>query len=175
MEAGILHKKGSSTLKKALAVDNSRCTGCRNCELACSVEHTGTFNPRRSRIQILKKEKSNITMPVVCLQCEDPLCEEACPTGAIHRDAEGILTVEHNSCIGCMNCVTACIYGGIAMDPVTFKAIKCDLCGGNPVCVKACEYDAISIIELDKEGLTERATKLDDLPKKYGLVREEGY
>jgi len=137
------------------------------------VEHTKTFNPRRSRIQILKKEKEDIIMPVVCLQCENPLCEEACPTGAIHLDTNGILTVNPDDCIGCGNCVTACIYGGIAIDPVTLKAIKCDLCGGDPACVKACEYDAIRLVELNREGLTARVQALGDLPKKYGLVREE--
>ncbi|MBD3157790.1 MAG: 4Fe-4S dicluster domain-containing protein [Candidatus Lokiarchaeota archaeon] len=172
-EAGIPKKKGSSILKKALAIDNSRCTGCRNCELACSVEHTQTFNPRRSRIQVLKKEKRDIIMPVVCLQCENPLCQEACPTGAIHRNEEEILTVNPNSCIGCGNCVNACIYGGIAIDPITLKAIKCDLCGGNPACVEACEYDAISVVTLDGDGLRERAQGVGDLAKKYGLVREE--
>lgn len=112
-------------------------------------------------------------MPVVCLQCENPLCQEACPTGAIHRNEEGILTVDPNSCIGCGNCVNACIYGGIAIDPITLKAIKCDLCGGDPACVEACEYDAISVVALDGDGLRERVQGVGDLPKKYGLVREE--
>ena len=139
-----------------LVIDLQKCTGCRNCELACSVTHTQTFNPRRSRIQILKDEPHNLVVPMVCLQCEVPLCEEACPTGAISYNEKGTLTVDSEICIGCENCVTACVYGGIEIDTQTRKAIKCDLCWGDPACVKACEYGAISLVEADQEGFKER-------------------
>lgn len=95
-------------------------------------------------------------VPMVCLQCEDPLCENACPNGAISYNKKGILVVNSEVCIGCMNCVTACIYGGIEIDPITLKAIKCDLCGGDPACIKACEYGAISLVDAKKKGLKAR-------------------
>ncbi len=143
-------------MKSFLAIDLHKCTGCRNCELACSVEHTKSFNPRRSRIQILKDEVRNLVVPMVCLQCEEPLCEQACPTGAISYNEKGTLVVDSETCIGCENCVTACVYGGIEIDTQTRKAIKCDLCGGDPVCVKACDYGAISLAEANQEGFKER-------------------
>ena len=120
------------------------CTGCRNCELACSVRNTRSFTPSRSRIQILKDEPRSIIAPVVCLQCDEPLCRNACPSGAIAENDFGTLTVNQEACIGCMNCVTACVYGGIAMDNKTLKAVKCDLCvekrgrGEAPACTTVC-------------------------------------
>jgi carbon-monoxide dehydrogenase iron sulfur subunit len=98
---------------------------------------------------------------MVCLQCEDPLCERACPNGAISYNEKDILFVNSEVCIGCMNCVTACLFGGIEIDPKTLKAVKCDLCGGNPACIKACEYGAISLVEPKQEGLKARRAGID--------------
>lgn len=144
-----------NTLKQILIVDHEKCTGCRNCELACSVAHYKTFNPARSRIQVIKEENKDVIAPMVCLQCEQPLCQDACPTGAIGKNEHGVLFVDHDVCIGCLNCVTACIYGGIAIDPVRRMAIKCDLCWGDPACAKRCEYGAISYVPFE-EGIRQR-------------------
>lgn len=138
-----------------LSIDYDKCTGCRSCEMACSIAHEKTFNPARGRIQVVKQERENIIAPIVCLQCDSPLCQDACPNGAIVRNELGVLYVERETCVGCMNCTTACIYGGIAIDPITRKAIKCDLCLGDPKCVGACEYGAISYLAKE-EGIQER-------------------
>lgn len=160
-------------MKNILAVDVDTCTGCRNCELACSVIHTKTFNPARSRIQILKNEAQSILVPMVCLHCENPLCAEACPAGAIIENKHGILYVNSEDCIGCSNCVTACIYGGIEIDPVTTKAIKCDLCFGNPACAKACDYGAITYLTTDVSGFRKRAEGIKPLSVIYNHEEQE--
>ncbi|MFX0108331.1 MAG: 4Fe-4S dicluster domain-containing protein [Candidatus Hodarchaeota archaeon] len=144
-------------MRSILSIDIETCTGCRNCELACSIAHNKTFNPARSCIQVIKDEKKNLVIPVVCLHCKQALCEDACPTGAIKKNDKGILVVSNDICVGCGNCVTECIYSGIAIDPVTRKAIKCDLCYGDPECIKACDYDAIDLFKADEIGLSKRA------------------
>ena len=110
---------------------------------------------------------------MVCLQCEEPLCQQACPNGAIAYNEKGILVVNEDVCIGCMNCVTACIYGGIEIDPQTLKAVKCDLCLGDPACIKACEYGAISLVEAKKDGLKTRRTGVDTAYQVIGLKTGE--
>jgi len=160
-------------VKEILTIDLELCTGCRNCELACSTAHTQSFNPKRSRIQILKDEVRNLVVPMVCLQCENPLCQEACPNGAIVEKDHGILYVKQETCIGCMNCITACVYGGIAIDPQTKKAIKCDLCDGNPACVKACDYGAISVSSMKSEGLDQRRKAVSPAIQKLGIQIKE--
>ncbi len=160
-------------MKSFLAIDLRKCTGCRNCELACSSAHTKSFNPRRSRIQILKDEPRNLTVPMVCLQCDEPLCEQACPTGAISYNEKGTLFVDSEVCIGCMNCVTACIYGGIEIDPESLKAVKCDLCWGDPACIKACEYGAISLVKAKRPGLKARREGIDIALQIIGLKTGE--
>jgi len=160
-------------LTSFLTIDLHKCTGCRNCELACSAAHTNSFNPRRSRIQILKDEVRNLVVPMVCLQCEDPLCEQACPNSAISYNERGILVVDSKVCIGCMNCITECIYGGIEIDPRTLKAVKCDLCSGDPACMKACEYGAISLVEAKEEGLKTRRAGIDIAYQTIGMKTGE--
>ena len=110
---------------------------------------------------------------MVCLQCETPLCKEACPNGAIVENEHGILYVNHDACIGCANCVTACVFGGIAIDPRSKKAIKCDLCNGDPACVKACEYGAISVATVKKEGLLQRRKAVSPAIQKLRIQVEE--
>ena len=34
-------------MQKSLNMDPGKCTGCLQCEMACSFEHTETFNPSR--------------------------------------------------------------------------------------------------------------------------------
>ncbi len=110
---------------------------------------------------------------MVCLQCETPLCQEACPNGAIIENEHGILYVNHEVCIGCQNCVTACVYGGIAIDPGTKKAIKCNLCDGDPACVKACDYGALSVATITTEGLHKRRTGIAPAIHTLGMQVEE--
>ncbi|MFW9943862.1 MAG: 4Fe-4S dicluster domain-containing protein [Candidatus Sifarchaeia archaeon] len=160
-------------MKSILSIAVDTCTGCRNCEIACSVFHTDSFNPARSLIRILKDETQDLIMPMVCLQCEDPLCEAACPTDAIVENERGILYVEKDECIGCMNCVTACIYGGIEIDPLTKKAAKCDLCWGDPACVKACDYGAIAFVGATDEGLKQRKQGIEALDHIYSPESQE--
>ncbi len=108
---------------------------------------------------------------MVCLQCDTPLCKDACPNGAIRENEHGILYVDSSICIGCMNCVSACIYGGIAIDPITRKAIKCDHCEGDPACLKACEYGAIEYV-LDK-GTEQRYKGTSIVTSTFEMQKEE--
>jgi len=114
------------------------CSGCETCQLMCSLEHTGAFNPRKSRIRVVTLSVG-ITIPVTCQQCQDPWCQKACPAGAIvsHKKL-AIPVVDEKKCTGCMNCIGACPFGIMAYDPEKKKALKCDLCGGAPACVRHC-------------------------------------
>ncbi len=114
------------------------CSGCETCQLMCSLEHTGAFNPLRSRIKVVPLSVG-VTIPVTCQQCEDPWCQKACPEKAIvpHKGLS-IPVVDEKKCTGCMNCIGACPFGIMVFDPGKKKALKCDLCGGTPACVQHC-------------------------------------
>jgi len=115
------------------------CSGCKLCELYCSLQHNGAFNPHRSRIKIVEAA-TGVDIPVTCQQCHDPACQASCRFDAIVYDEKlKIVVVDEEKCTSCRACVGACPFGIITMDPVTNKAIKCDLCGGEkPACVTIC-------------------------------------
>jgi len=138
-------------MDKVIVIDASKCTGCRLCELVCSVMHNGTSNPYRSRIKIKKFEKEGIFLPTVCQHCDSPPCIDACPTGTRFKDATtGRTLMDPDRCIVCQTCTVVCPFGGVTLDPVEKNIISCDLCGGDPVCVKFCETGALKFVEKQK-------------------------
>lgn len=125
------------------------CTGCSLCQLACSQRITGGFNPRRSVLRIEQARENLVHFPVVCTQCQNPMCATACPVQAITRDVSGrSWVVDPETCTGCGLCADYCPLGVIHLDQDTGKAVKCDLCGGDPECVKACPTGALELISL---------------------------
>lgn len=146
-----------------VAVIPSRCTGCRVCELVCSDAHEGVFQPSKARIQVLSFDETVQDVPIVCQQCADAPCLEACPQDAISRDPETTaVVVDRELCIQCGACVRACVIGRDQVDPEDKLAIrlddekemplKCDLCGGDPQCVKFCPTDALVLTDGAVEG-----------------------
>ncbi len=123
------------------------CSGCRLCELYCSLEHNGSFNPRRSRIRVVELG-TGVDVPVTCQQCQDPACQASCRFEAIvYDDRLKIAVVDDEKCVGCADCVGACPYGIITIDPLTKKALKCDLCRDKePACVAICPSNVLGAL-----------------------------
>jgi len=142
---------------KTLIINYEKCTGCRRCELVCSVYHDGVSNPMRSRIKIEKWESEGLYIPIVCRQCIDAPCMKACPVKAISRDeARGLVLIDQNLCIGCRTCVSVCPFGAMSYNPWEKKVFKCDLCEGNPQCVRFCEIKAVDYGKPEKESLPKK-------------------
>jgi len=135
-------------MAKVLMIDYEKCTGCRLCEMVCSVKHEGVSNPARSRIKIVKWEWEGRYVPMGCQQCESAPCMAVCPVKAISRDEEmGRVEIDYDVCIGCRMCVAICPFGGMGFDTLASKVIKCDLCDGDPQCVRFCEPGAIQYVD----------------------------
>ncbi|OGO22633.1 MAG: hypothetical protein A2Z28_08220 [Chloroflexi bacterium RBG_16_51_9] len=143
--------------EKVLAIDAEKCDGCRKCETACSVFHTGADNPGRSRIRILTWDNIGLHVPVTCQSCDKPFCTEVCPAKACHRDLKtNKVLIDKNKCIGCKTCILACPFGVPLFDKVEHVTVKCDFCDGEPQCVACCEPRAIEYLDEEFVGMNRR-------------------
>ena len=130
---------------KVLTADPKKCTGCRACEIACSLKHAKVSNPDRSRIRVVDFKPARSFLPVACQHCEDAPCLQACPMEAISRDVElGQVVIDYSRCVGCRTCYYACPFGAARFDADRGRPFKCDLCGGRPLCVDVCMDDALA-------------------------------
>src|SRR5688572_20323774 len=73
---------------KGLRIHPEKCTGCMQCELACSFVQTGEFRPARSLIRVHIFDELASYSPYTCFQCKEAWCMTACPTNAIAINAD---------------------------------------------------------------------------------------
>ncbi len=129
-------------MKRVYPVE-SRCIGCRLCEIACIVAHSRSrdaitsfrleglvFNNERARPFVDPAEAMKVGRPRAsarctvspsqpyrvstrCRHCEDAECVLACKTGALYKDEEGRVLLDETRCAGCWMCIMACPSGAI--------------------------------------------------------------
>jgi len=113
-------------------LDLSRCIGCRRCVYACVHENNQSRDPQIHWIRVLAieqdkgidllesdpyydpatvPEEDHFYVPVACQQCRRPPCTKVCPVKATWQDADGIVVIDYDWCIGCRCCMSACPYG----------------------------------------------------------------
>lgn len=163
---------------RSLVINYEKCTGCRQCEMVCSVFHEGVSNPARARIKVEKWEWEGLYIPMTCCQCVDAPCLNICPVKAISRDGStGVVRVDSDVCIVCRSCVAVCPFGAMGYNPRDMKVFKCDLCDGNPQCVRFCDVKAVDFLEPARESLgkkREAALKISEAKKLGATIRYEG-
>ena len=130
--------------------DYLRCTGCRRCEIACSLHHEDWIWPEASRIRVFMPFPG-VEVPHFCAQCDDYPCVDSCPVNALSVDDDTTaVLVDREKCISCAQCIDACPGKVPFLHPGDNKATICDLCDGEPECVKVCveaRYHALQLVE----------------------------
>ncbi len=138
---------------KSLLIESEKCTGCLQCELACSYQHEGMFNPSKSRIKVFTFHQQGHFVPYTCTQCAEAWCMKTCPVGAIVQNHDtGAKDVITDMCVGCKVCTIACPFGTINYQVDSGKVAKCDLCSGDPACVRECPTQAITYVDAEQTG-----------------------
>lgn len=160
--------------------DNTRCTGCKTCVMACKDYYDSSIPVAYRKVFDVEggtwKEEANgaystdafmYHISLACNHCDDPACVKMCPTTAMHKDAsDGIVKVDATKCIGCGYCVMACPYDAPKVDRDLGHAVKCEGCwerleaGELPVCVTSCPLRALD------------AGDIDELKQKYQGVQQ---
>lgn len=132
------------TKGKRIIVDPKVCTGCRMCEVACSIKKERVINPEVSRIKV-HPFHPDTEIPVVCYLCDDPKpCIAACPQSPpviSVNDKTMALKVDKKRCLGedeCGKCAKSCPAKAIHFHPKENYALICDLCDLKPACVGFC-------------------------------------
>jgi Fe-S-cluster-containing hydrogenase component 2 len=129
--------------------DYLKCSGCRRCELACSMHHEDWMWPEASRIRVFMPFPG-VEVPHFCAQCADYPCVDSCPEDALTVDEEtSAVLVDREKCTSCGLCIKACPGQVPFLHPGDNKATICDLCGGDPECVKVCReagYNALQLV-----------------------------
>lgn len=148
---------------KVFVFDVLKCSGCRNCQIACKDEHvdndwspyakpqpdTGQFWTRieeRVRGQVPKVKVSYVLH--MCQHCDDAPCMKAAP-GAVYKRDDGLVIIDPEKAQGHEELVEACPYGAIWWNEELAIPQKCTGCahlvdaGEIPHCVDVCSHDAI--------------------------------
>lgn len=148
---------------KVFVFDVLKCSGCRNCQIACKDEHvdndwspyakpqpdTGQFWTRieeRVRGQVPKVKVSYVLH--MCQHCDDAPCMKAAP-GAVYKRDDGLVIIDPEKAQGREELVKACPYGAIWWNEELSIPQKCTGCahlvdaGEIPHCVDVCSHDAI--------------------------------
>ncbi|EHQ88543.1 DMSO/selenate family reductase complex B subunit [Desulfosporosinus youngiae] len=145
--------------QKGFYLDMTTCIGCKTCQIACSDKNNleaGTLFRK-----VYESEGGSYPQPwayafsLSCNHCAKPKCTENCPTGALSKRADGIVTHDKDKCIGCKLCTWSCPYGAPKYIEKRGKVGKCDFCadlldkGENPACVDACLMRTLKFGELE--------------------------
>ena len=158
---------------QSVFVNPERCIGCRQCEIACAIEHSTTRDPfsaflespvPRTRIHVEAGLEETTAFPNRCRHCDPAPCQQVCPTGAITtNEGLGVVLVDPGRCIGCAMCAVVCPFDVITFHALaagrtsaTPVAVKCDGCedrlsrSEKPACVEACKVNALVFGELNE-------------------------
>jgi formate dehydrogenase iron-sulfur subunit len=156
-------------MKKTMLIDNSKCIGCRACQVACKqwnqlpaekTEFKGTYeNPPRfspitwTKIAFREYEQNHKLQwtftKLGCVHCADAACIKVCPASAISHTEYGTVQIDEKKCIGCNYCIANCTFNVIGFDQAANVARKCTFCydrvsaGMVPACAKTCPTGAI--------------------------------
>lgn len=145
------------------------CVGCKTCQIACKdknhlpvgviwrrvVEYGGGSWVPRDGIMDPHGMFGYFTS-ITCNHCENPACVQVCPTGAMHKEENGVVKVDAGKCVGCRYCEWACPYGAPQFHEGLGVMTKCDFCmdlvdqGQQPACVSACSMRALEFGDIEE-------------------------
>jgi len=166
--------------------DSTRCVGCRTCEYECAVAHSLPEPP--SEIEAVRKTSETCNTVVntfqttkgeayikrQCMHCNEPACDAACLTQAMHKDVTGPVTWNGNKCMGCRYCMVSCPFDSPKFEYLSTnpKIQKCDMCfdkqvaGEKPVCVTNCPSEAL-MYGKRRDLIKEARRRIYEKPESY--------
>jgi Fe-S-cluster-containing dehydrogenase component len=177
----------------SMLYDNTICTGCKACMVACSetnglppdTELSGglwhmpaDLNSKTKNIIKLYEEPGGGNFAYVkrqCMHCLDAACVTGCPFGALNKGQWGAVRWDSSLCIGCRYCEVACPFDvpKFEWEKWNPKIVKCEFCydqrlvqGQQPACTAVCPTGAV-IFGKRTDLLATAKQRIADAPEKY--------
>ncbi|MEN8613813.1 4Fe-4S dicluster domain-containing protein [Dehalogenimonas sp. THU2] len=104
----------------SMVINLRKCIGCHACTEACISENK---LPSGVVYRFVMDEETgsypNLSRrftPRPCMHCDNPPCTKVCPVGATYKQADGIVVIDYDRCIGCRFCIVSCPYTARVMD-----------------------------------------------------------
>lgn len=110
-------------MRYAMAIDLSRCIGCRTCAVICKAFNSQPQGIWWNRVLTSGTPEYDVAIhvddqlrmefvPLSCQHCSNAPCVHVCPTQASYIDKDtGTVLIDYDRCIGCRICASACPYG----------------------------------------------------------------
>ena len=102
------------TARYGMVVDLNRCVGCQTCTIACKQANDTPPGVQWRKVLDVEYGKfpsvERLFLVTGCQHCANPSCVPVCPTGATKQRADGLVTMDYDTCIGCGYCAVACPY-----------------------------------------------------------------
>lgn len=107
-------------MRYGMIIDLNRCYGCHACAIACKQKNATPPEVFWTRVYtkevgVYPNMRREFT-PSLCMHCKKPVCVEVCMYGATVQRADGIVTINQNRCVACLQCVAACPYNARFFD-----------------------------------------------------------
>ncbi len=103
-------------MTEILAVNLDKCQNCGVCETACAERHGGKARLKvKDVLQSRGLTFDDVTLPIICKHCENPVCISVCKPKALIRE-NGVVYLDEKKCIGCGRCATSCPFSAIFID-----------------------------------------------------------
>ncbi|HSW35161.1 MAG TPA: 4Fe-4S binding protein [Candidatus Limnocylindrales bacterium] len=129
---------------KALVFHAEKCIGCKLCQLACSAQNEGEFNPRLARLKITSHYTRN-GFDVRGQTCDFGMgCVDICPVDAI-VEKNGRLSFKEELCTDCALCVDNC-----PNQVIVKKEKGIGICVQCKSCTNWCPTEALTFEEVNK-------------------------
>lgn len=178
----------STVEMKAVLIDTTRCMGCQSCEYACAEANDlpepedypevdvnrATTTEQLTVVNGYDTSEGEIYVKKQCFHCNQPACDAACLTKAMHKTDDGPVIWREEKCMGCRYCMVSCPFEvpKFEYDSPVPSIRKCTMCydrqqeGEIPACVENCPNEAIAF-GTRRELLTEARRRISESPDQY--------
>ena len=133
--------------------DHSKCSGCRRCEITCSLHHEGSIWPEASMVRVFMLI-TGADVPHLCAQSEDHPFVDSCPVDVMSVNPEmKSIEDDREKCTVFGNCNAAYSAGSFTSYLRRAMPSSATPVGSDPHCVRTCHegrWDCLYLVKREE-------------------------